>query len=340
MPILALQPWSHFAPVAEEPATQGELPEARGQFVFRGGTAVPMILRAPGGANMFELEQALALNGITHPCGAVLAASHVVQTGTGQTGHIIKLNDVPAGLCLRDPSKLRDGELITAEPGSTTAPLDPLPHDGILCFAAGTQVATPGGARRVETLRPGEIVSTEDKGDQALVWTGRREVLFARGDNRFRPIIFQPGSLGYGTPVRDLIVSPDHHMVLRGPDVAELTGSIAAFVRAGALIDMRGVRQMLGKRRITYIHLMLESHAILRAEEAETESFYPTPMALAALADAQRASVFGHIPALRIAPETAYGPTALPLLSSRDTRALAAARRAAQYDVTSSLAAE
>lgn len=337
MPILALQPWSQFT--SANPAKEVQ-EGAAGQLVFRGGAPVPLILRAPSGAGVLELEQAAETDDRMHPCGAVLRTGADVQAPEGRRGHVLLLNDAPAGICLNGTARLRPGDMVVIGDELAAGRPEPEPHSGILCFAAGTQVNTPAGLRRVETLRPGEVVSTRDKGALPLIWTGRREVLFARGDNRYRPVVFQAGSLGGDRPARDLVVSPDHHMVLRGRDVAELTGNTAALLPAGALAELRGVRQMLGKRRITYVHLMLESHAVLEAEGAEAESFYPTPEALAALSDDHRSSVFGHVPALRIAPETAYGPTALPIVGWEDARAIAAARKAGQADDALRYAAE
>ena len=321
MPILALQPWSQFSR-ADEAAT-----EAPGTLVFQGGAAQPLILRAPSGNGVQELEQTVTIDGTAHPCGAVVRSLSAIAAPRKRGGHVLALDDAPVGLCLDAGARLKPGDMvsITALPAKDQPESEP--HAGILCFAAGTQVDTPEGPRRVETLRPGELVMTQDAGAQALVWTGRREVLFARGDNSYRPILLQAGSLGPDRPFRDLVVSPQHHIVLRGPDVAELTGSVQALAPAGALTEMRGVRQMLGKRRITYVHLMLDGHALLLAEGAEAESFYPTPAALAGLSDDQRASVFGHLPALRIAPETAFGPTALPMLDWEAAAALGAARK-------------
>ncbi|MAC80334.1 MAG: hypothetical protein CML66_19960 [Rhodobacteraceae bacterium] len=321
MPIIALQPWSQFTRADEE--SMG----SAGSIVFNGGASVPLILRTPTGGGTLELEQAVQVDGTGFPCGAVVSAPAEAMAPDVRTGHVLALDDTPVGICLDAEHRLQPGDLVIIGDKPALALPQTEPHDGILCFAAGTQIETPSGPRRVETLRPGEIVATEDRGPQPLLWSGRREVLFTRGDNRHRPILFRPGSLGPNLPERDLVVSPDHHLVVRGPDVAELTGNFSALAPAGALAELRGARQMLGKRRITYVHLMLETHAILKAEGADAESYYPTPAALATLSDSQRSSIFGHIPALRIAPETAYGPTALPMIDWPSARRLATRRK-------------
>ncbi|WP_428926645.1 Hint domain-containing protein [Marinibacterium sp. SX1] len=322
MPVLSLQPWSQFS------RPDDEAPQTPGTIVFHGGPPMPLILRAHGGSGLLELEQAVEIDGTAYPCGAVVGTPALAGSAGGQAGHVLTIDEVAVGIAPGPDQVLAAGDLLDIALAPEGGQPRTEPHDGILCFAAGTQIDTPAGPRRVETLRPGEILTTEDHGPMPLLWTGRREVLFAKGDDRFRPIQFKPGSLGPNSPTRDLVVAPHHHLVLRGPDVAELTGNTAALAPAGALTELRGVRQMLGKRRITYVHLMLEGHAVLRAEGAECESFYPTPVALAGLGDDQRAAVFAHVPALRIAPETAFGPTALPMIGWAETRALAAARKA------------
>lgn len=46
----------------------------------------------------------------------------------------------------------------------------------VTCFAAGTMITTPDGPGAVETLRPGDLVVTRDRGPQPLRWIGRQSV--------------------------------------------------------------------------------------------------------------------------------------------------------------------
>ncbi len=82
---------------------------------------------------------------------------------------------------------------------------------------------------------------------------------------------------------------------------------------------------MEGKRAVDYVHIMLESHEIIMAHGVATESFYPGPNAVRMLTPAQRASLYGVVPALKTDPENGYGPTARKKITRREAEKLVAA---------------
>lgn len=138
-----------------------------------------------------------------------------------------------------------------------------------VCFAAGTGIATPKGARRVETLEPGDRVETRDHGVQRVLWAGRRVV---RGIGADAPVRFAPGSIGN----RDmLLLSPQHRVMIRSPMAELLFGAHEVLVPAKAMIDGRAIRAA-PVARVTYVHLLLERHALLDAAGgAPCESLFP-----------------------------------------------------------------
>lgn len=300
---------------------------AADRLVFGGGAPVPLLLSEAEEDQTWRLAQAARIDGRDLVVGTRVTATDGMEAPQGTTGHVIALDGEPMGVALAKGRICAD-DRVTLLNGLSAVDPAPQEHQGVLCFAAGTLIATPGGPKRVETLRPGALVSTRDNGPRPLIWTGRREVLFARGDNRFRPILFRPGSLGAGLPKRDLTVSPHHHLVVSGSDVEAASGDADVLAPAGALADLRGARQMLGKRRITYVHLLLDSHEILLAEGVEAESLYPNPKALAAMTDRQRSAIFDLLPELRTDPDAGFGPVALPVMDHQTARALAVARKA------------
>ena len=212
-------------------------------------------------------------------------------------------------------------QLVGVDPASLDIPT--LYSMGIACFAAGTLIATPGGARPVEALRPGDLLRTQGGAPQRVVWAARQvlrsDTLALRPE--LRPIRIRAGALGNA---RDLLVSPQHRMVLGG-----------GFVPARWLAEAADGRFRVarGKRSVTYVHLMLPRHAVILAEGAPAESFYPGPGALAGLDSFAKAALFRRHPALagvvtRADTERLYGPLALPEL----TRAALAAALAAGAD--------
>jgi hypothetical protein len=78
----------------------------------------------------------------------------------------------------------------------------------------------------------------------------------------------------------------------------------------------------IGKRQVTYIHLMFEDHQILFAAGIPSESFYPGPAALHMLSGGSRESLFAVFPKLDAVQGQAdvlanYGPTARTFLENK-----------------------
>ncbi len=140
----------------------------------------------------------------------------------------------------------------------------------IPCFVAGTMIATPDGDRAVETLRPGDLVMTHDDGPQPLRWTGQR-TMRALGD--FAPVHVRAGTYGQHA---DLIVSPEHRILVRDPVAELLFGDTEVLVAAKYLVNDQSVRRRVGGF-VTYVHLMFDKHQVIYSEGLATESFLPGP---------------------------------------------------------------
>ncbi|UWQ22906.1 Hint domain-containing protein [Jannaschia sp. W003] len=185
-----------------------------------------------------------------------------------------------------------------------------------ICFTPGTLIDTPDGPRAVESLEPGDRVHTRDDGAQPILWTGLRHVTGARmfAFPELRPVRIRAGALGGGAPRPDLVVSPDHRVLLRGPKCRALWGEDEVLVRARDLRDDRAVLLDHGATEATYVHLMLARHQILRANGVDTESFHPGEAELAHLDPMERADLLSVAPGADRDP-AAYGPPARRCLS-------------------------
>ena len=69
-------------------------------------------------------------------------------------------------------------------------------NTGIVCFATGTHILTPGGEVPIETLEPGQLVTTLDHGPQPVLWIGTSHVdeQALRENEKLRPILIKKGS--------------------------------------------------------------------------------------------------------------------------------------------------
>lgn len=201
-----------------------------------------------------------------------------------------------------------------------------------VCYASGTLILTDRGEVEVQTLKPGDRLVTADRGPCRIRWIGRTDHRWEPEPHRQKPIEITPGALGEGLPRRKLIVSPQHHMLFRGPLVQSLFDETEVLALAKALVGLQGVRAMNGKRHITYFSLLCDRHEVIQAEGACSETFYPGPTALKMISPGLRREVEELFPALKSDPETGYGAKARRTLDKKETEALVRALRAHGLD--------
>lgn len=134
-----------------------------------------------------------------------------------------------------------------------------------VCFTAGMRIATPEGLRAVETLRPGDRVTTRDTGNQGLRWVGRRVV---PGVGRAAPVRFETGVIGNTAP---LLLSPQHRVLLTSPEAEMLFGTAEVLLPAKAFLALDGVVQR-PMREVQYVHIACLRHEIVWAEGAPCET--------------------------------------------------------------------
>ena len=185
-----------------------------------------------------------------------------------------------------------------------------------VCFGAGTLIETATGPRAVETLAAGDLIRTLDSGLRPLAWTGGQAVS-AMGS--LAPVVFEAGAVGNA---RQLVVSPQHRMLVEGWRAELLFGAERVLVPAKALVNGRDVRRCLG-RSVEYRHLMFEGHEVIIAEGALSESLHPGPVALHSVGRRAAAEIHALYPEIAARPE-AFGPTAYPALRTHEGMALAA----------------
>lgn len=194
---------------------------------------------------------------------------------------------------------------------------------GVICFTPGTRLATPQGPRLIEDLRPGDRVLTRDNGAQAIVWLGQRRLSGARlhAMPHLRPIRFRRGALGPDRPDPDLLVSPQHRMLLKGRAGQALFNTDEVLVKAEDLVNDTTITIDRTLREVTYFHVLLAQHDILWANGLETESFHPANVALETVEPLQRERLLGLFPQLLLNPAD-YGDPARRNLTASEAAIL------------------
>ena len=182
------------------------------------------------------------------------------------------------------------------------------------CFTPGTMIATDRGEVDVDTLAVGDRVLTMDHGYQEIRWIGRRDLGAADLARlpKLRPVLIAKDALGEGMPARDLRVSPQHRLLLRGARAELLTGEAEVLAPAVHFVGRPGVARDAAAAGVRYIHLMFDRHEIVRSNGLWSESFQPGAATLSSLDDAVREELFTLFPGLSV-------PGALPYPAARLT---------------------
>lgn len=158
-------------------------------------------------------------------------------------------------------SKIAEGEVITTPSQS-------------ISLVEGTHIATPIGNIRIENLREGDLVITEN---------GTREIKAIRKqtisgivyatDRRNWPIQIAKGSLGYNLPERDLFVHGAQRVLFHHIRIPLMFGEDAVMVEARALSTKN---QPLNSRGpVTYYQIAFEAEEIIYAEGTPLGSYMP-----------------------------------------------------------------
>jgi hypothetical protein len=194
---------------------------------------------------------------------------------------------------------------------------------GVICFTPGTAIKTPNGRVMIEDLRPGDSIQTKDNGPQEVLWFGKRRMSGARlhAMPHLRPVRFRANAMGNGRPDHELLVSPQHRMLVKGAAARALFNTAEVLVAAEDLVNDQSITVDHSVRDVTYIHVLLESHQVIWANGLETESFHPANTALDAVAQEQRAGLLAVLPGLRENPHV-YGDYARRNLSSSEAAIL------------------
>jgi len=141
---------------------------------------------------------------------------------------------------------------------------------------------------------------TRDNGLQEVRWFGARHLDWAAlcANPHLKPVLIRQGSLGHGLPERDMLVSPNHRMLVANDRTALYFEEHEVLVAAKHLVGARGV-QSVDAAGVTYLHMLFDRHEVILADGAWTESFQPGDWTMKGMGNAQRQEIFEIFPELR-----------------------------------------
>jgi hypothetical protein len=179
--------------------------------------------------------------------------------GFGGATSFVGISEPPVG---GGNSELELSEISAAEPG------------GVPCFVTGTLVTTDKGPIAVEDLVIGDLVWTLDHGFQPILALTRTLVVLNRFNQSQTPICIKKHAFGLGNPYRDVLVSPQHRMLLQGSDCEYLFGVGQVLCAAKFMTNMDSIVPVSGMITVEYMHFSFAQHQVVRTSGLFSESYF------------------------------------------------------------------
>ncbi|MGH1578417.1 Hint domain-containing protein [Planktotalea sp.] len=172
--------------------------------------------------------------------------------------------------------------------------------NSVVCFCAKTMVQTPNGERPIGSLKAGDEVVTANAGSQKVLWVGKRKLSTAQlvAAPHLKPVRIRAGALGENLPKSDLLVSPQHRILIASKIAERMFGQKEIFVPAIKLLDAEGIEQFASLAPITYVHVLFDKHQVIFANGTPAESLHTGPQALRSLLPNARKELFEIFPEL------------------------------------------
>lgn len=194
----------------------------------------------------------------------------------------------------------------------------------VVCFAEGTIVETDIGPRPIETVMPGDLLVTLDNGLQPVRWIGKRRLdsIDLMRHPQLAPVRVAAGTFGDHIPFRDLVLSPQHRVLIADWRADYLFAQSKVLVAVKHLIDGQDIAIDRTVSTVCYYHLLFDQHEIVLANGVPAESLHLGDMAMDALDTGAQSEVNLLFPDLSATLKTRE--TAEMLLKSFEAQAVCA----------------
>ena len=244
--------------------------DAAGALIVTGGTLVTpdgnvFVNGGTYGATLSNLEAGNSTAGASY--------INIEAVGSVASATLVGGNDIQVTDQSGDTYNFKLSGNFTGDTATVVADTNPLlgGFDVLLvCYGAGTAILTSEGEAPVESIRAGDIVMTLEGGahvPQTVKWVGERTLDLTRHPKREQvaPVRVLKGALGENLPHRDLVLSPDHCLLIDG-----------GLIPAKLLVNGMTIVRDMDAKTVTYHHVELDQHAVLIAEGVAAESYLDT----------------------------------------------------------------
>lgn len=178
---------------------------------------------------------------------------------------------------------------------------DTSPPQVFICFCENTDILTPTGYKKVETLKSGDFVSTNSGDAVPILWIGHSAATLEemRRDPTRRPVRIAANSFAPGIPHADLSVSAQHRVVLEGVWSEHYFGEPRVMVRAKHLVGT-AAEWVMPDNDVAYFHILLDRHDVLITNGLMTESFQLSLRSFDGMSVQMRGSLSDAVPPKRL----------------------------------------
>ena len=187
---------------------------------------------------VIDVATSATFTGVHQNGAAALVVDGVVTQFVSFKKEVSPTTGPAAGMTSTQIGTTGNGESLETTDGGATYTVQTSPGSGsIPCFVEGTLIETDMGEVSVENLKPGARVATRDHGFARLRWIGASVVNSGRQrGQKIDPIRIPQGAFGFGKPHQSLDLSPNHKVLLSGPECELLFGEHEVLVEAKELI--------------------------------------------------------------------------------------------------------
>lgn len=150
-----------------------------------------------------------------------------------------------------------------------------------MCLTSNIAIFTSRGEVEAGALKVGDRVFTRDSGPQKIEWIAQRTLtaLHLERQKDLMPVVIEKGALGGDLPERDLVVSPEHRVLLAADREARYGQDQDVLSAAKHLVGLPGISRFK-PLEVSYVHFQFAVAEVVLTNGFWSECFQPaTPIA-------------------------------------------------------------